>query len=119
MISPPIGPASPNKRRNRNARMAKPSACKVVLSISRSDRTEVPNKVNVRSDTSRDRSDSEGAVPATQDRLSGRSRDAGSRAPVFEYTAEVQSGACGGSFKREVGDSDQSEIQSKAQGNGI
>ena len=100
MISPPIGPAGPNKRRGRNARMAKPSSCKVVLSIPRSDRTEVPNKVNVRSDTSRDRSDAEGAMPSARDRLSGRARDAGSRAHMSEYSTEIQCGACGGSIKK-------------------
>ena len=76
MISPLIGPASPKKRRNRDARMAEPSSCKVVLSVPRSDRTEVPNKVNVRSDSSGDRVDIEGAVSETRYRIGGRSCDA-------------------------------------------
>ena len=37
--------------------------------------------------------------------------DAGSRPHVHQHTAEVQCGACGRATEREVGDSDQSEIQ--------
>ena len=118
MISPLIGPASPKKRRNGNARMAKPSSRKVVLSIPHRDRTEVPDQVNVRSDTEGSGINTQGAMSEVQHRTGRRARDARSYSQC-EYSAEVQCGACIGAIEGKVGDSDQSEIWPKAECEGI